>query len=191
MALSTVEIIEYVKKYADQAHGEQVRKYTRERYIVHPVRVMESARVYTNELSVHAAALLHDVLEDTPVTAEEMETSLLEVMSNKDAARTIKLVIELTDIFVKESYPSLNRRTRKEKEAARLSRISADAQTIKYADIMDNVNDLVSQDTDFAKVYIRESKRMLKAMESGNRTLRERAIKLVDAYLHSLQPQIP
>ncbi|MEO5600522.1 MAG: HD domain-containing protein [Cyclobacteriaceae bacterium] len=191
MALSAVEIIDYVKKYADQAHGEQVRKYTGERYIVHPVRVMESARLYTNELSAHAAALLHDVLEDTPVTAEEMETSLLEVMSSKDAARTIELVIELTDIFVKESYPSLNRRTRKEKEAARLSRISADAQTIKYADIMDNVNDLVGQDTDFAKVYIRESKKMLKAMESGNRTLRERAIKLVDACLHSFQPQIP
>ncbi len=191
MALSTVEIIDYVKKYADQAHGEQVRKYTGERYIVHPVRVMESARLYTNELSVHAAALLHDVLEDTTVTAEEMETSLLEVMSTKDAARTIKLVIELTDIFVKESYPSLNRRTRKEMEADRLAKISADAQTIKYADIMDNVNDLVSQDTDFAKVYIRESKKMLKAMESGNRTLRERVIKLVDAYLHSLQPQMP
>lgn len=191
MALSTIEIIEYVKEYADRAHGEQVRKYTRERYIVHPVRVMESSREYSNELSIHAAALLHDVLEDTPVTAEEMEKSLLEVMSKKDAERTLKLVIELTDIFVKENYPQLNRRTRKEKEADRLSRISPDAQTIKYADIMDNVNDLVSQDTDFAKVYIREAKKMLKAMESGNRTLRERALKLVDACLHLLQPQMP
>lgn len=186
--MSTGEIIEYVKKYADNAHGEQVRKYTGERYIVHPVRVMEMTREYISDIRVHAAALLHDVLEDTPVTAEEMEKSLLQVLDEKDAHRVIKLVIELTDIFVKKNYPKLNRRTRKEQEALRLSGVGADAQSIKYADIIDNVKDLVTQDTDFANVYVREAKKMLKVMESGNHALREKAIKLVDNYLHNLQP---
>ena len=35
------EILAAIRKFADEAHGEQKRKYTPERYIVHPVRVME------------------------------------------------------------------------------------------------------------------------------------------------------
>lgn len=188
MVRSTADIIEYIKDFADKAHGTQVRKYTGERYIVHPVRVMEMTREFSMDLCVHSAALLHDVLEDTPVTAAQMQVALGRVMNYEDSEQVVKLVIELTDIFIKENYPSLNRRTRKEKEALRLSMVSADAQLIKYADIIDNVTDLVSQDTDFAQVYIKEAKKMLKLMVSGNAELRGRAILLVDNCLENLQP---
>ncbi|WP_297333190.1 hypothetical protein [Flavobacterium sp.] len=36
------EILHRIREYADDAHGSQMRKYTPERYIVHPVRVMET-----------------------------------------------------------------------------------------------------------------------------------------------------
>lgn len=187
MNMSKIEIIQYVKEFADNAHGQQVRKYTGERYIAHPVRVMEMTSEYNNNICVHAAALLHDVLEDTPVAPDQMEKALLRVMSNGEVSTVIQLVVELTDIFVKENYPKLNRITRKEKEAERLSGVSPDAQSIKYSDIIDNVKDIVSQDTDFAKVYVREAKKMLHLMVAGNPQLHERAVKLVDQCLHNLQ----
>jgi (p)ppGpp synthase/HD superfamily hydrolase len=187
MNMSKIEIIQYVKEFADTAHGEQVRKYTGDRYIVHPVRVMEMTSEFSNDICVHAAALLHDVLEDTPVTADQMEKALLQVMSDEEASKVIQLVVELTDIYVKENYPRMNRRARKEKEAERLSRVSPDAQSVKYADIIDNIKDLVSQDTNFAKVYVDEAKKMLDLMVAGNPKLRERAVKLVDEAYYNLR----
>ena len=185
--MSKSEILEYVKTFADRAHGEQVRKYTGERYIGHPVRVMDTVREFNDDISTLSAALLHDVLEDTPVTPKELEQALLHVMDNEQVEKTIQLVVELTDIFVKNNYPRLNRRTRKEKEAQRLSAVSAAAQSIKYADIIDNVTDIVKQDSDFAKVFVQEAKKMLQGMETGYQPLRERAVKLVDQCLQNLK----
>lgn len=185
--LSKIEILEYIKDFADQSHGAQVRKYSGERYIVHPVRVMEMVREYNDDLPVLAAALLHDVLEDTPVTSTEIEAALLQAMEPDQVARTLKLVLELTDVFIRKDYPRLNRRTRKEKEANRLSSVSSDAQTIKYADIIDNVTDIVREDTDFAKVYVSEARKMLQVMDAGYPTLREKAIATVDRCSHMLK----
>ncbi len=64
------KVLEKVKEFADNAHGDQMRKYTPDRYIVHPIRVMEICREYDSRLPVLAAALLHDVLEDTKVTEQ-------------------------------------------------------------------------------------------------------------------------
>ena len=187
MKLADTEILRFVTGLADRAHGEQVRKYTGERYIVHPLRVMEMVREFNVDICVLSAALLHDVLEDTPVKASEMERELHAVMEKGQAQRVTQLVIELTDIFVREHYPRLNRRARKEREAARLSQVSPDAQTVKYADIFDNVTDIVRQDADFAKTYIHEAGRMLALMETGHAILRERAVRAVQDSLEFLR----
>lgn len=185
--MSKIEIIRYVTSFADQSHGEQVRKFTGERYIVHPVRVMEMVREFNDEIPVLSGALLHDVLEDTPVTSGEIEKALLKVMSESEVRRVVQLVTELTDIFIKSAYPKMKRRGRKDREAQRLSQISPDAQTIKYADIIDNVSDIIRHDTDFAIVFVREANQMLKMMEVGHPVLRERAIRLVE---QSLSPRV-
>ena len=186
MNKSKNEILKYIKDFSDKCHGDQMRKYTGERYIVHPVRVMETVRGFNDDVAVLAAALLHDVLEDTPVKAHEIELALLAVMDADDVRRTIRFVIELTDIFIKKDFPRLKRSLRKEKEVHRLSAVSAEAQTIKYADIIDNVTDIVRQDTDFARVYVREAKAMLTAMNDGNEELLKRALALVDRCLLTL-----
>lgn len=49
------ELLQKVKDFADNAHGEQRRKYTPEKYIVHPVRVMEICKRFTNDIPVLAA----------------------------------------------------------------------------------------------------------------------------------------
>lgn len=184
--MSTTEILEYVKSFADAAHGKQVRKYTGERYIVHPVRVMEMVHKYNPETEVLAAALLHDVLEDTDVTATQMEAALLKVMGADEAKRVVQLVVDLTDIFIRKDYPRLKRRSRKEKEARRLSGVRPEAQTIKYADIIDNVTDIVKQDSAFAFVFLREAKKMLTVMKDGHPELREKAQLLVASCLTEL-----
>ena len=78
------DILNTIRDYADTAHGTQMRKYTPERYIVHPIRVMETCRNYDSRLPILAAALLHDVLEDTPVTEAEMRDFLHSVMDAAD-----------------------------------------------------------------------------------------------------------
>jgi hypothetical protein len=55
-----------------------------------------------------------------------------------------------------ETLPGLNRAERKRLEAIRLGSISDRAQTIKYADFLNNGEDILVQDPKFAKVYIRE-----------------------------------
>lgn len=80
----------------------------------------------------------------------------------------------------------MNRRIRKQKEARRLSAVSPEAQSIKYADIIDNVTDIVRQDADFAGVFVREAKALLSAMSAGDPNLRKRALNLVDECLLSL-----
>ena len=186
MSRSKNEILKYIKEFTDRSHGQQVRKYSGERYIVHPVRVMETVREFNDDVAVLCAALLHDVLEDTPVTAHELESALVEVLDTEDAQRTLRFVIELTDILIKKYFPRMKRTLRKQKEVERLSSVSPEAQTIKYADIIDNVTDIVKQDADFAPVFVREAKAMLTAMTDGTPELRKRALALVDKCLLTL-----
>ena len=184
--MKSADILTSIKHFADRAHGTQVRKYTDERYIVHPIRVMETVREYNPDVRVLAAALLHDVLEDTPVKAHEMESALLEVMNASDAQLVVLRVIELTDIFVKKDFPRVNRKTRKRWEIQRLASTSPEAQSIKYADIIDNVTDIMKQDRDFGRVFVAEAKAMLVAMTAGDERLRERALSVVDKSLRLL-----
>lgn len=184
--MNSSDALLYVKHFADRAHGSQLRKYTRERYIVHPVRVMETVSKYNPEVHVLAAALLHDVMEDTPVRAHQIESALLTVMNAHDVNRAVQLVIQLTDVFIKKDFPRLNRRLRKEREILRLSSASREAQTIKYADVIDNVTEVMNQDWDFARVFVREAKTMLLAMNAGDPVLRERALAVVDEALRKL-----
>jgi len=58
--------------FAAQAHGEQMRA-SGEPYIIHPIYVTSILSDMRLDLPTLQAGLLHDVLEDTPVTAEEMK----------------------------------------------------------------------------------------------------------------------
>jgi guanosine-3',5'-bis(diphosphate) 3'-pyrophosphohydrolase len=160
-------VLQQVKDFAAQAHNGQQRKYSSEPYIVHPVRVMEMCRLYKPELPVLAAALLHDVLEDTDVDQKELEQFLHTVMEKEEASRTMELVVELTDVYVKQRYPKWNRRKRKQKEADRIEQTSPDSQTVKYADIIDSCKEIVEHDPEFADRFLRECRALLKRMPRG------------------------
>lgn len=81
--------------------------------MVHPHRVMELCKSVTDDEAVLSAALLHDVLEDTPLEAAVLLSFLSQIQTDQIAAKTLKLVIELTDVFVKNNYPQFNGKERK------------------------------------------------------------------------------
>ncbi len=190
-------LLEQVTAFATKAHGDQQRKYSTvpdeltgesrpESYIAHPIRVMKTCKKYSTSASLLAAALLHDVLEDTTTSKEEIQDHLLMIMNKKETDHTLLLVTELTDVYTKAAYPELNRRRRKAKELDRLSTISPEAQTIKYADIMDNVKGITKHDSDFAPLYLRECKAILGRITKGNPQLYEEAKALVEEELQEL-----
>ena len=175
--------LQKIREFADEAHGKQQRKYAPERYIVHPVRVMELCQKHTSQLPVLAAALLHDVLEDTPVTKEKLARFLSTVMTHEEAGETLRLVVELTDVYTKQRHPRLNRKKRKAKESLRIEKTSADSQTVRYADIIDNCSEIVEHDRDFARLFLQECKALLTVIPKGDASLRQEAVETVDRCL--------
>jgi (p)ppGpp synthase/HD superfamily hydrolase len=169
------KIIEQVRHFAIEAHGDQRRKFADEPYIAHLERVMSLCHNYTTELPILCAALLHDVLEDTPTTAEQIRIFLEPLLSRTDAEKVLELVQELTDVYTHTRYPGWNRRKRKSREAGRLSAVSAEAQTIKYADIIDNSQDILNAEPEFARKFLYECRHLLTVMTRGHRELREQA----------------
>ena len=130
-------------EFATQAHEGQYRKYTAEPYITHPLRVMEIVRGvpgHTEEMLV--AAVLHDVVEDTDVSLMEITEKFGDVVSD--------LVLHLTDISTPEDG---NRLKRKRKDAQWYAQGSAEAQTIKVADFIDNTRDIAMYAPKFWEVY--------------------------------------
>ena len=182
-------ILKKITAFADAAHGDQKRKYADERYVQHPVRVMKLCQGLGYPLPVLAAAILHDVLEDTDVTQKEIREFLLTIMNETDTVRTISLVIELTDVYTKDKYPKLNRQQRKAKEGERLEKVSADAQTIKYRDIIDNAKHIVEHGAHFAPVLLKEYDTLLMKMKNGNKELHQKAKEVVGKEIENLRAQ--
>ena len=154
-------------EFARKAHGAQQRKYTLEPYINHPKRVAETVKTVPHSTEMICAAYLHDVVEDTPVSIEEIK--------NRFGKKIADLVLELTDEFTHEKYPHLNRKKRKIKETERQATMSDDAKTIKLADMIDNTPDIARHDRNFARRYLPEMHALVKVMAGGNPELLERA----------------
>lgn len=147
-------------EFARKAHGDQQRKYNKEPYIEHPKRVAEMVRSVPHTPEMICAAYLHDVVEDTEVTIGEIKKRF----GNKIGS----LVEELTDVYIKKNYQHLNRKKRKQLEVQRQAKISAEAKTIKLADVIDNTRDIVNNDKDFARKYVPEMEALTEALQGGN-----------------------
>ncbi len=59
--------------FAVRAHNGQFRKGTNIPYIVHPIGVMQKLLQYTNNTDVVCAGILHDTLEDTQTTEQDIK----------------------------------------------------------------------------------------------------------------------
>ena len=59
--------------FAARAHAGQVRKGTSTPYILHPLEAAAICATVTDDLEVLAAAVLHDVVEDTGISIDQVE----------------------------------------------------------------------------------------------------------------------
>ena len=131
--------------FAIEAHKGQVRKYTGEDYIVHPMAVLRMVEKHGGSEVQQAAALLHDVVEDTSYTLADINANF-----GHDVATMVKW---LTDT----SKPSDgNRAIRKEIDRKRLADAPAEAQFVKLADMIDNSKTIFTLDKSFAPLFKKE-----------------------------------
>lgn len=152
------------KDFATERHTGQTRKYTGEAYICHPAALVEIVRGITHTPEMIAAAWLHDTVEDTETTLEEIKEHFGDQVS--------VLVEMLTDV----SRPfDGNRAARKALDREHTAKASPDAKTIKLADLIHNSTNIMEFDPAFAKIYLAEKKLLLEVLTEGDNVLWERA----------------
>lgn len=167
-----MDVVRKAQVYAQAAHAAvgQRRKYTGEPYIVHPAEVATIvAGVLGSTPNMVAAAWLHDVVEDTGCTFNDIHMAF-----GIDIAT---LVGWLTDVSKPEDGP---RWLRKKMDREHTAAAPAEAQTIKLADLIANTRSIVAHDPKFAKVYLEEKRLLLEVLIKGDKILLDRARKVVN-----------
>lgn len=167
--LKTLE--EQARRYATKAHADagQRRKYTDEPYIVHPAAVVELVRSVCADEEILAAAWLHDTVEDTPSTVNDIH--------NFFGPRVASLVAMLTN---PGDEAGQNRSARKKAHFRHTQQASPDAQTIKLADIIDNTRSITHFDPHFARVYLIEKRVQIGLLTAGNPALWQQAHQVIE-----------
>lgn len=170
----------YAQEFATKAHGCQVRKYTGEPYIAHPAAVVQMLKRTSHTEEMLAAAWLHDVVEDTPVTLDEI---------GREFGTTVAhYVWFLTDVSRPEDG---NRAARKAKDLLHISGAPSEAQTIKLADLIDNTSSILAHDPKFAKVYLAEKAKLLEVLTRADPDLWHLAQHTVSEGLLTLDRMTP
>jgi len=119
--------------FAAEKHRDQRRKDAdASPYINHPIAL---ANVLANEggiqdISVLCAAILHDTIEDTETTADELEDIF--------GSKVTSIVLEVTDDM------SLEKHVRKQLQIEHASHISHEAKLVKLADKICNLRDILA-----------------------------------------------
>ena len=164
--------IDYAYRVAEQAHRGQVRKYTGEPYITHPVEVAELVASVTEDCFMIEAALFHDVIEDT----EETYWSLLE---KGFYFITVRYVQELSEFSIPSDG---NRKVRKALDRRYLARATSQAKTIKLADLICNSKSIIEHGEGFAVVFMKEFEELLEVLVEGDTTLYDQALEIIKNY---------
>ena len=146
--------------FASCAHRNQKRKYTNEPYAGHCIDVAEILGKFNNYLPALMAAMLHDVIEDTDVTEDELRRQFGDEIAD--------LVMEVTDVT---TLADGNRKRRKTIERLHIAKTSHHGANIKLADMISNTKSITEHDKDFAQVYLREKIADLEVLQHGNTSL--------------------
>lgn len=157
------EIVTLAKEFATNKHFGQKRKYYEADYIVHPRRVAIIVTTVGMPNHVIAAAWLHDTIEDTNTTYED----LYQIFGK----RVADLVWELTS--PSKQHPQLSREDRKAMDREHISRCSEHARIVKLADRIDNVESLMKPDAPLGFVfkYLAESQQLAKVLQGTHSLL--------------------
>jgi (p)ppGpp synthase/HD superfamily hydrolase len=127
---SNMDIVEKALQVASKSHEGQYRKNTDIPYIIHPVAVgmMLLKSGYSEEIV--AAGILHDTVEDTPLTLEEIK---------RDFGAKIAEIVEGSS----EPDKSLPWKARKEHTIEFLKTASEDIRAVVCADKLHNIRSII------------------------------------------------
>ncbi len=143
------DLILRAARLANHWHAGQLRKYRPQPYIIHPSRVAGRVMLLDDVTADEvAAAWLHDVIEDTPCTADLL-------LQSDMPRRTVELVVELTNPSKQAS--DLPRAARKQMDHEHLSGISHEGKRIKLLDRIDNLRDIKAAEQGFQSLFAAES----------------------------------
>lgn len=159
------DIVQEAADFAIKAHGDQKRKYTGQPYYVHLDEVGNILYDADMPEIVVAAGYLHDTLEDTGTTKEEIAEQFGPLVAG--------FVEEVTDVSKPEDG---NRAARKAIDLKHLAQSSPAGAAIKLADLISNAKDIVEHDPSFARVYLQEKLELLRVLDHGPPELYKRAM---------------
>jgi (p)ppGpp synthase/HD superfamily hydrolase len=145
--------IRAAREFAIQAHADQMRKYTAEPYWHHCGRVANQMIRYCGSTDIVIAAWLHDTLEDTETSYEELVTEF--------GVAAADIVLEVTNVSRRAHGL---RPMRKRLDRQYLAGASWKGQMVKCGDTIDNIPSIVRHDLHFAEVYVPEKRDLMLAM---------------------------
>lgn len=166
--------------FASEAHQriDQRRRYSGQPYATHLKAVADTVASVTDSPAAIAAAWLHDIVEDTPATIEDIASAF--------GSEVAELVNALTDI----SRPSDgNRKQRKAVDREHLAKASPAVKTIKLADLIDNCADICRHDPRFGRVFLDEMALLMPVLQEGEPRLLRRANKLIANWQRTFSKQ--
>lgn len=120
--------------YAVRAHRGQKRKDGKVPYITHPTEVAEIVATMTSDPRVVEAALLHDVVEDTPVKVRD----LIRIFG----VFVADLVADVTENKRSNLPPEETWMARKKEMVVRVAAASRDVKMISLADKLSNLRSI-------------------------------------------------
>ncbi len=130
-AYLNTELVDKAIKFAVDAHANTERRGKGFPYVIHVLEAMEIVATITNDPELLAAAALHDTVEDTDVTVEQVRAEFGERIARLVDAETTEMVSGLTE---SESW-----RMRRESSLKRLASSSRDAKIVAMGDKLSNM----------------------------------------------------
>ncbi len=163
-----LDLVVAATSFAAERHAGQRRKDAAGTpYINHPIAVLDLLRQVgdVSDANILAAGLLHDTVEDTATTAEELE--------ERFGPKIASLVMEVTD------DKSLPKQARKRLQVVKAPRLSTGARQVKLADKIANLSDLLDAppadwDNERMQAYARWSKEVVEGCRAASVPLARR-----------------
>lgn len=125
------ELLDRAIIFAVRAHAGTERRGKGFPYIVHPMEAMEIVATMTSDQELLAAAALHDTVEDTPVTVEQIRAEF--------GPHIADLVASESDTFEEGVSEEDSWHARKQAAIDRLAKASHDAKIVALGDKLSNM----------------------------------------------------
>jgi len=168
-------LIPYAVQFATKFHEGQVRKYTGEPYITHPLAVAELFKESFPDFATdeaYIAAILHDCVEDTECTYGDII---------KGFGETVAAYVWF--LTKPEEFVG-NRRLRKALDIARLKEAPEVVKAIKLCDLMHNSLSIEEHDPKFWKTFKKESLELISIDGGAGFTSIAATYSELDFFLH-------